>query len=186
MRAPSLQHCAAALCLTVALGPAVAQVPSCSCDTTATRTANRDVLAALLAGRMACAAVGNEQWQEWHNGSVLAGGEVVDYKMGPGHAVDPSKPVGTYLVTDNNTVRYTYSPSAIYEYQVCAAVGGNYTFCAVSSGGRNITGVKVGGSALQSCASVSSVALPSTAAKLRPAKGPAPTPPVKPPAPVKK
>jgi hypothetical protein len=131
------------------------------------------VLASLLANRMACATLGSEQWQEWHDGAGLAGGDIVDYKMGPGAPKDPSKKVGSYVVTTNNTVRYDYGGGGTYEYEVCDA-GGSFVFCGAAFGGRDIPNVVVGGSGLQSCSTV-------TPARLAASKGKKPVPPGKPP-----
>ena len=116
-------------------------------------------LGAALAGKMVCAAVGNERWQEWHNGNAISG-VVVDYKRGPGHAVDPSEQVGTYRITRTGqasstvVVNYTYGTNN-YPYRVCRVDTNTYAFCGASLGGRDITGVIVGGTgSLESCDTV--------------------------------
>jgi hypothetical protein len=129
-------------------GAAQAQT-TCSCDASATRTADQAALVALLTNKMVCGNVGNEVWQEWHNGT--SAGQIVDYKLGPSNAVDPSTQVGTYSVA-NNTVTYNYTGGGSYSYEVCQGAA-SYTFC----GQRTITGVKIGGNGLQSCATVNSV-----------------------------
>jgi hypothetical protein len=138
-------------------GVAQAQT-SCTCDANATRTDNAAVLASLLSNKMVCGNVGGEVWQEWHNGATS--GPVVDYKKGPGDAVDPSTTVGTYTVNTDNTVSYNYPGQPAYRYDVCLVASTNsYTFCGASYGGRNITGVRVGGAGLAACSSVSNLAV---------------------------
>lgn len=162
----------AAMCLIFGVGPVLAQA---HCPCTATNQLNAAQLATLLGGRMACAELGNERWQEWHNSAT---GEVTDYKLGPGNAVDPPKVVGSYAVNGDNTVSYTYG-GATYKYAVCSQASSSlYAFCGAGFGGRDISGVVVGGSGLQSCATVSSVRTPSLASKPKPT--PAPEPAVQP------
>lgn len=114
-------------------------------------------LGAALAGKMACGTAGTERWQEWHNGNA-AGGVVIDFKLGPGHPVDPSGRVGTYSVSTagtNSTVSYAYGGSTNYAYRVCRVGSTSYAFCGAALGGRDIAGVIVGGSgSLQSCDTV--------------------------------
>lgn len=137
-------------------GAAQAQ-DNCPCNggvgTQLTGTTN-PTLGAALAGKMVCGAVGNERWQEWHNGTA-ASGVVVDFKRGPGHPVDPSGQVGTYSVSTagaTSTVSYAYGGSNNYAYRVCRVGSTSYAFCGAALGGRDITGVIVGGSgSLQSC-----------------------------------
>jgi hypothetical protein len=132
----------------------------------------------LLANKMVCGNVGGEVWQEWHNGA--SSGPVVDYKMGPGDPKDPSSTVGSYTTNADNTVTYTYgSGGGPYTYDVCYVGASNtYTYCGASHGGRNITGVRIGGTGLTSCSAVSNVALLSIVDKRVPVK----KPPVKAPA----
>ena len=164
-KAPMSKKLAIAALLALA-GAAQAQTlpPStCSCDATpgATRTVTNADLVLLLTNRMVCGNVGGEKWQEWHNGS--SSGPIVDYKLGPGVAPDPSTQVGTYAVS-NNEVTYTYDGGGgTYKYEVClASGGGSYTFCGAKNFGRDITGVKIGGSGLQNCSAVFNVPLPNT------------------------
>jgi hypothetical protein len=51
-------------------------------------------------GTTFCVARGNERWQEFHAES----GELIDYKLGPGHPVDPTKTVGSWTVTGMQAV----------------------------------------------------------------------------------
>ena len=113
------------------------------------------VLQQLLGGKMVCANLGNEQWQEWHNGTTS--GPVVDYKKGPGDPVDPSETVGSYAISANGaadaTVAYTYG-SSTYRYAVCQN-GTSVAFCGASFGGRDILGAVVSAApGLQSCSGI--------------------------------
>jgi len=40
----------------------------------------------------------SDRWQEAHVGDSPAGGELIDYKLGPDDPVDPSKTVGSWQV----------------------------------------------------------------------------------------
>ncbi len=153
-------------------GAAQAQVPVCTCNSAAARTADAVALAGLLTNKMVCGNVGGEVWQEWHNGG--ASGPVVDYKKGPGDPVDPPTPVGTYVVNADNTVTYTYGGGGgIYTYDVCLVSSSNtYTFCGANYGGRNITGTRIGGTGLTPCSAVSNVVVLSTTDKRAPVKKP--------------
>lgn len=159
----------AAILLMAFAGVAQAQSVTCTCDSSAIRTDNAAILAGLLTNKMVCGNVGGEAWQEWHNGG--AAGAVVDYKQGPGHPVDPSTAVGSYVVNTNNTVTYTYSGgSGPYTYDVCLASSGtSYTYCGAAYGGRNITGVRIGGAGLAACSGVANIAVQSIRDK-RPAR----------------
>jgi hypothetical protein len=119
---------AGVLPLVVAAG---ASAQGCPCGS-GTRVSGAD-LAALLAGKTVCAAVGNEQWQEFHGGGGT-GGTLVDYKKGPNDPVDPSTTVGSWSVA-NDMVSYNYGGGGTYAYAVCQS-GNTLDFC----GARNITG----------------------------------------------
>jgi hypothetical protein len=124
-----------------------AQALDCSCAPGSKQTTNNTQLVNLLTNRMVCANVGNEKWQEHHNPN----GKLWDYKLGPTDTRDPSAEVGTYSIA-NNLVTYNYG-SESYTYAVCAVGTSSYTFC----GQRTISGAKVGGSGLTSCAGVSNI-----------------------------
>lgn len=124
-------------------------------------------LGAALAGKMLCAAAGNERWQQWHNGSTSSG-DVWDFKRGPGHPVDPSSKVGTYqvkpvlprvtvkrVVASDAAVTYSYGGNNNYSYHVCRVGTTSYAFCGALHGGRDITNVIVGGNGtMASCDTV--------------------------------
>lgn len=62
----------------------------------------------------------------------MAGGSLQDYKKGPGHAVDPSKTVGTWSVS-GDTVQYSYveggTTSGPFSHTVHNSGGGAYSVC---------------------------------------------------------
>ncbi len=122
-------------------GAAFAQ-GACPCGS-GTRVESAAAIATLLGGKTVCAAAGSDTWQEFHSGTTTAGGPLIDYKLGPGHPVDPSEQVGTWSVEAVPTARtgaavtHNYGSGGVYTYQVCDA-GTTVNFC--SAGGRNVTG----------------------------------------------
>src|SRR5262245_15046253 len=82
--------------LLVLAGPAAAQ---CAANTRVTGSA----LSTTLSNRLVCGqragapANANNRWQEQHLGS--GGGQLVDFKLGPGHPVDPREQVGSWSLT---------------------------------------------------------------------------------------
>ena len=104
---------------------------------------------------MACGVVGQEEWQEFHQGTSAAGGNLIDYKKGPTDPIDPSTSVGAWAILgsgDTSRVQYTYGATS-YQYAVCSQ-STNTHFCGAQFGGRDIMNAKLGGSGLQSCASI--------------------------------
>ena len=88
-------------------------------------------LTSTLTNNTVCASRGGESWQEAHHSD----GSLVDYKMGPSDAVDPTKQVGTWLITGagaSSAVTYTYGSGA-YSYQVWDNQNGTYSFCGVDT-----------------------------------------------------
>ena len=97
---------------------------------------NAAAITALLGGNTVCvpALTANPMtWQELHVGSP--GGALIDYKRGPGHAVDPSQTVGTWTVTGTGAgssfVTHNYGAGGSYTYSVYGSgvVGTNHSFC---------------------------------------------------------
>jgi len=87
-------------------------------------------LTTTLSGYTVCAINGGDKWQEYH----AANSDLIDYKMGPGHAVDPSEKVGTWSATtngSNSAVTYNYGSGGVYSYKVYLNLG-QYTFCGLS------------------------------------------------------
>ncbi len=107
---------------------------------------NQTQLGNLLTGNTVCVPavmVDPMTWQELH----VAGGALVDYKRGPGHAVDPSEQVGTWSISgtgNNATVIHNYGTGGSYQYTVYPN-GANYSFC--SAGPEIVARVKTGGGA---------------------------------------
>lgn len=117
------------------IGAVSAQTTACPCD--GNQIVRTDV-ATLVTGKTACAVRGGEKWQELHQ----AGGNLIDYKLGPNSATDPSEKVGTWLAgvaSRTNplpTVTYNYGSGGTYAYAVCAAnttTAGPFLFCNTSS-----------------------------------------------------
>jgi len=69
-----------------------------------------------------------DRWQEQH----LAGGQLWDYKKGPGDAVDPSKQMGTWSVANDTsasaTITHSYTGGPSFTYTVFNT-GGVLSFC---------------------------------------------------------
>ncbi len=125
--------CAAAL--TGALG-ALPVVAEAACAAPSTRVPTQAALTTLLQGNTACVPATNQpvmEAQEEHR----AGGALWDYKRGPGHAVDPSKAIGTWSVGGQDGrgvfVRYDYSGGQSYTYAVWDNRNGTYSFCSTST-----------------------------------------------------
>ncbi|MBV2262299.1 MAG: hypothetical protein KUL79_01920 [Thauera sp.] len=88
---------------------------------------NQTQLGNVFPGKTVCAQRGSERWQEFHGG----GGALIDYKMGPGDAVDPSKQVGTWVIQGTGSAArmvYDYGSGGRYEYRVYED-NGRYSFC---------------------------------------------------------
>ena len=81
-------------------------------------------LSAAFSGNTVCAQRAGDRWQEYHQ----VGGALIDWKMGPGHAVDPSKQVGTWSATSSG-LAYNYGSGGNYTYQVFDNNNGTYSFC---------------------------------------------------------
>ncbi len=103
----------------------------------------------LLTGNTVCspptASQPNFLWQELHQ----AGGALVDYKRGPGHAVDPSETVGTWSVTGVSGTRavvtHNYGAGSTFGYTVWNNGNGTHSFC--GGNGEFVTRIKTGGGA---------------------------------------
>lgn len=91
-------------------------------------------LTTLLDGKTACVAGPGGTWkfQEEHH----AGGVLKDYKKGPVNTVDPTKTLGTWVVSGsgaNTVVTYNYGTGGTYTYKVWANGGNSYSFCGVDT-----------------------------------------------------
>jgi hypothetical protein len=122
------------------VGHAVAQ----SCGTASTGGMTRTQIIALVSNKYAC--VGNSpsaQWNELHDSSS-GSGNVLDYKLGPAHATDPSNtpanPSGSFNVTGPGgdvapgVIIYTYDGNAYGYYIVNNLTPPRYSFCGQSGG----------------------------------------------------
>jgi len=82
----------------------------------------------LLTGNTVCAAAGaGWRHQEFHQ----VGGNLIDWKKGASHPVDPTKSVGSWSITGTGAatrVNYTYG-STTYINTVWDHGGGSYSFC---------------------------------------------------------
>ena len=84
----------------------------------------------------------SDRWQEEHK----AGGQLWDYKLGPGHAVDRSKQVGTWSTvqpspTDLSTISHAYSATVVFTwlmYGPANNVPGQSTYSFCSSGAEHV------------------------------------------------
>lgn len=82
------------------------------------------IAASELSGKTVCITkAAGERFQEFHQ----AGGALIDYKMGPNHAVDPSKQVGNWRA-EGQVVVYSYGPGAEHRYTVYRA-GQSSNYC---------------------------------------------------------
>jgi len=108
-----------------------AQAQSCSCG--GTGTLDQTALSQLVPGKTVCATLGNDSWQEFHQGSAGSlGGSLIDYKKGPGDAVDPTETVGSWSIS-GGTITHTYGGSSSYSYTVCKISDTQVTFCGNSA-----------------------------------------------------
>jgi hypothetical protein len=91
----------------------------------------------LVRGNTLCAASGGDRWQEHH----VFGGQLWDYKLGPGSTTDPTALVGTWDAAAA-VLTHTYGGSS-YSWAVCQ-VGNANNYTLVSTGaGPTITGATV-------------------------------------------
>lgn len=97
-------------------------------------------LRSFIADATVCVSRGQDRWQEYH----APGGDLIDYKQGPKHPVDPSKKIGTWTVLEKGVLqsvsrdtrdaaervrqgvavlRHTYGTTS-YDFAVCMAAQG--------------------------------------------------------------
>lgn len=123
----------------IAAGPAMAQ--TCNSATTAGMTPAQ--IKTLVSNKYACVGSSpNAQWNELHNSSA-ATGNVLDYKLGPTSATDPSDtpshPTGQYAISAPQgaqapgLITYTYGAQS-YAYYIVNNLGApQYSFCGVGT-----------------------------------------------------
>lgn len=109
----------------------------------------------LLGGNTVCVPSVNANpmiWQELHVGA--SGGALIDFKRGPGHAVDPSETVGIWTVASNGggnkaTVTHNYGAGGSYTYSVhsISVINSIYGFCPIAGGPEIVARVKTSGGA---------------------------------------
>jgi hypothetical protein len=84
-----------------------------------------------VANNYVCAQFGSDKWNELHQAAGMKG-LMIDFKLGPTDPIDPSKVVGSYVISTNSDIRgeivYTYSASS-YGYQVYKRGIANVSFC---------------------------------------------------------
>lgn len=88
------------------------------------------VAASALEGKTVCVTKGNDRFQEYHQ----AGGDLIDYKLGPPRAgnVDPMKKVGTWRADGTNVI-YNYGAGGIFTYSVFRS-GNSSNYCLSGNG----------------------------------------------------
>lgn len=126
------------LVVTCALGLSIASGGAMAACTGTPLTASQ--LSTLLTGNTVCVGTaGSWEAQELHE----SGGRLVDFKRGPGHAVDPSEQVGTWTVNSVGTVTHNYGSGGAYTYSMYSNGGTSYSFC--SAAPEIVANVKSGG-----------------------------------------
>lgn len=100
-------------------------------------------ITSLLTGNTVCVGTaGNWEAQELH----VSGGNLVDFKRGPGHPVDPSETVGSWSVNAAaNTVSHNYGAGGTYTYTISPNGGAGYSFCSTAGAPEILATVKAGG-----------------------------------------
>lgn len=139
------------LILAAGIGIALAGLPAVSmaaCAAPSVRVPTKALLTTLLEGNTVCVPAVTQptmEWQELHQ----AGSALVDYKRGPTDKVDPSKPVGTWVVTGTDgrgvVVTHDYGGGKIYTYSVWDNKDGTHSFCSANPEIR--ARIKTGGGA---------------------------------------
>lgn len=97
-------------------------------------------LTTLLQGNTVCVpavTVPTMTWQELHSGTSGGANNLIDFKRGPGHAVDPSGPVGSWTISGNSggnaaVVNHNYGTGGSFTYQVFNNGDGTHSFCSVA------------------------------------------------------
>ena len=104
-----------------------------ACASPSTRL-SQGQLATLVGGKTVCVPNGAEwKWQEQHMGTTS--GSLIDYKRGPGHAVDPSETVGSWSLSNtagNATIAHNYGSGGTFTYSVWDNGNATYSFCSAA------------------------------------------------------
>jgi len=113
-----------------------AMAVDCSASTRIPNGTAGGALATLIQGKTVCAMLGSDKWQEFHSGASEGANNLIDWKMGSGHAVDPTGPVGSWSTSgtgNSSRVKYNYGSGGLFSYEVHGAntyvEGATYTFC---------------------------------------------------------
>lgn len=98
----------------------------CSTNQVTGSAINTLLSGSLVCGRPAAGYGGStaDRWQEEHQ----AGGQLFDYKRGPGDPVDPREQVGTWA-SSGNSVTYTYGSGTVTYDGLYQVTGSTYSFC---------------------------------------------------------
>jgi len=131
---------AAALFAAFSVGNVWAQ-QACPCGTGVRLVAAQ--IAPLMANKTVCGIAGGNTWQEFHSGSTARGGPVIDWKMGPNHAVDPSKQVATWSVPatrSGSRIVYDYGGGITYRFAVCQVSADTVNLCGEANTTTNLLG----------------------------------------------
>ncbi len=118
-------------------GPVSAQSP---CPSGA--RLNQTQLGNTFPGNTLCAQRSADKWQEQHR----TGGQLWDYKLGTSSTMDPTKQVGTWVISgtgSNAVLTHTYG-TASYSWAVCGPGGVNTGYTLISTGAAGtISGAEV-------------------------------------------
>jgi hypothetical protein len=139
-----MQHAIRTLALVAATGLMAGHasaVDALACPVGTTQVTG-SALQALVVNRTMCAASSSnsDTWQEYHDPN----GDLVDWKLGENHPVDPKSKVGTWTAGSdpNAQLTHTYGSSA-FSWLVCQpSTGTSYTLVS-TSGASTITGVTI-------------------------------------------
>ena len=138
-----MHHAIRTLALVAATGLVAGHASAQGCPGGTTRITG-PALQALISNNTMCAAssTNSDTWQEYHQG--LASGDLIDWKQGPGHPVDPTAKVGTWTAGNDANALLTHTYGALaYSWMVCQQGVTNIFFLASTSGAANISGVAV-------------------------------------------
>jgi hypothetical protein len=128
----------------------------CSCaanQVTNGYTAQDQNLSGAAAGQTVCVANGAGWENQEYHASGPTTGVLIDYKKGPGDPIDPTKTIGTWMISGTGTstaVTYSYAGGSTWQYAVCSAKskpgpGDTIGFCASSNGNSTISATLLAG-----------------------------------------
>lgn len=86
-----------------------------------------------VANQTICASANNgDSWQEYHKLDTSNGGALTEYARGPGHPVDPTQLVGSW-VRSGTTLVYNYNTGSSFAFELWLK-GGTYYYCEAGAG----------------------------------------------------